>query len=65
MKGYVNDVEVWVLRDTGCITICSSKHLPKLLTLKTLNQWQRVLSDWQMNHSANVMRLKLAFNQFH
>ena len=35
MKGYVNGVEAWVLRDTGCTTICVSKEFAKNIDIES------------------------------
>ena len=34
VKGYVNGKEAWMLRDTGCTTVCISKKFAKQINLK-------------------------------
>ena len=34
MKGYVNGKEAWMLRDTGCTTVCISKKFAKQINSK-------------------------------
>ena len=35
VKGYINGVEAWVLRDTGCTTICVSKEFAKNIDIES------------------------------